>query len=649
MEPAENFNNLKGPADTGVENGYRITKVTGNVIVTVKATKLAGGPCEHDYQAVKTPATCTAQGFTTYTCSKCGDSYVGDYTIKAPHDYQNGVCTVCGEKLLNVTIACDPGASVTVFETQKADGPRQENAAAANPRDGDTGLIDCSGEGQVNFQVVLADGYALDSVSAEPTGSYKNLKGPADTGMENGYRITKVKGDFTITVKTVKTGPAPCEHDYQAVVTAPTCTEKGYTTYTCAKCGDSYVGDETAALGHSFGQWTATKAATCTEKGAEARTCARCGEKETRETAALGHSLTAHTAKAPTCTEPGWATYETCSRCDYTTYAEQPALGHDYKAVVTAPTCTAKGYTTHTCARCGDSYTDGETDALGHDWDEGVITKQPTEAEKGERTYTCARCGEKRTEAIPELAHVHSYTAVVTAPTCTEAGFTTHTCACGDSYVDTPVPALGHSFGEWAVSKAATCTEKGEEARSCARCDAKETREVNALGHDYEKTVTAPTCTEAGYTTYACKRCSDSYKADETAALGHKFQDGKCTVCGADDPDYVDYTALKQAIDKAAGINKLLYTDASVAAFEEALSAAKAVTDNGGTQAEADAAAAALEAAIKALAEKPVYNRTRATTSSSRSTGPMSTTRRSPRAPAKSCSARTRAAPEPRS
>ena len=31
------------------------------------------------------------------------------------------------------------------------------------------------------------------------------------------------------------------EHDYNAVVTAPTCTEAGYTTHTCANCGDSYV------------------------------------------------------------------------------------------------------------------------------------------------------------------------------------------------------------------------------------------------------------------------------------------------------------------------------------------------------------------------------------------------------------------------
>ena len=38
-------------------------------------------------------------------------------------------------------------------------------------------------------------------------------------------------------------------HAYESVVTAPTCTEKGYTTYTCA-CGDSYVDDYVDATGH---------------------------------------------------------------------------------------------------------------------------------------------------------------------------------------------------------------------------------------------------------------------------------------------------------------------------------------------------------------------------------------------------------------
>ncbi|MCD7722628.1 MAG: leucine-rich repeat domain-containing protein, partial [Clostridiales bacterium] len=37
----------------------------------------------------------------------------------------------------------------------------------------------------------------------------------------------------------------PAHHTYESVVTAPTCTAGGYTTYTCTVCGDSYVADET--------------------------------------------------------------------------------------------------------------------------------------------------------------------------------------------------------------------------------------------------------------------------------------------------------------------------------------------------------------------------------------------------------------------
>ena len=39
-------------------------------------------------------------------------------------------------------------------------------------------------------------------------------------------------------------------HVYSTVVTAPTCTEQGYTTYTCS-CGDHYVADYTEATGHA--------------------------------------------------------------------------------------------------------------------------------------------------------------------------------------------------------------------------------------------------------------------------------------------------------------------------------------------------------------------------------------------------------------
>ena len=73
------------------------------------------------------------------------------------------------------------------------------------------------------------------------------------------------------------------KHSYRSVVTAPTCTAEGYTTYTCS-CGDSYTGDSKKALGHSWGSWKTVTAATTSAGGLERRTCSRCGKSEERAT-----------------------------------------------------------------------------------------------------------------------------------------------------------------------------------------------------------------------------------------------------------------------------------------------------------------------------------------------------------------------------
>ena len=71
---------------------------------------------------------------------------------------------------------------------------------------------------------------------------------------------------------------AKADHAYNAVTTAPTCTQKGYTTYTCSECGDSYVGSYVNALGHDLGAWYE-------KDGLERRDCSRCDYYETREAA----------------------------------------------------------------------------------------------------------------------------------------------------------------------------------------------------------------------------------------------------------------------------------------------------------------------------------------------------------------------------
>ena len=77
------------------------------------------------------------------------------------------------------------------------------------------------------------------------------------------------------------------EHSYTAVVTPPTCTEKGYTTHTCA-CGDSYVDTYTDALGHAWDSGTVTKQPTATETGVRTYTCTRCNATKTETIPATG-------------------------------------------------------------------------------------------------------------------------------------------------------------------------------------------------------------------------------------------------------------------------------------------------------------------------------------------------------------------------
>ena len=262
--------------------------------------------------------------------------------LESPHNYGNN----CSDVWLYTL----PGASkITATFDERT-----------NIEDGFDYLYIYNAKGE---QVGKYTGTELAGKSIDIDGDTVKIKLVSDGGgNEWGFKVTDVK---------VASGAHV--HSYTSIVTAPTCTEKGYTTHTCA-CGDSYVDSYTDALGHSYGTWKQTKAPTCTEKGMETRTCTRCNASETRDITSLGHAIVRHAAKAATCTEKGWAAYDTCSRCDYSTYKEIAATGHHHNAVVTAPTCTAKGYTTHTCA-CGDSYKDSYTNALGHSYANGKCTR----------------------------------------------------------------------------------------------------------------------------------------------------------------------------------------------------------------------------------------------------------------------------------
>ena len=139
------------------------------------------------------------------------------------------------------------------------------------------------------------------------------------------------------------------------VVTDPTCTENGYTTYICSACSEEVVGNITEKLGHISGAEVEENHfnPTCTEKGSYDMVvyCERCGSELSR----IGYSI--------------------------------DELGHDYVGMVTDPTCTEQGYTTYTCTRCGDTYVDDYTSATCH-----TVGVWVTDAEK--HWHICAECGD---------------------------------------------------------------------------------------------------------------------------------------------------------------------------------------------------------------------------------------------------------------
>lgn len=329
--------------------------------------------------------------------------------------------------------------------------------------------------------------------------------------------------------------------------------------YTC-HCGDSYVSDYTAALGHSWNEGVVIVEPTEEAEGEKLCTCTACGETKSETIPVLDHVHECkETITEPTCTEQGYTTF--ICRCGDSYVADYvDALGHTHEAFITEPTCTEEGYTTYTC-HCGDVYVSDYTQALGHDLGTWYTVSEATCTEDGLMRRDCKRCDYSVENVIP--AKGHEYEGVVTNPTCTEQGYTTYTCHCGDTYVADYVEPHGHSFDEWYTIAEPTCTESGLQQRNCAACLHSETAVLDATGHtlvfheaqeptctaigwnkyeacencdyttyeelptldhSYTAVITPPSCTKQGFTTYTC-HCGESYVADYVETVEHTFDE----------------------------------------------------------------------------------------------------------------------------
>lgn len=203
------------------------------------------------------------------------------------------------------------------------------------------------------------------SGSAESSGtSSQSVSGSAQSSGGSSSAAQTVSNSQTVS----QTVSSPAHtHEYSKETVDPSCTEGGYSVYTCS-CGDKYTSDQTAAAGHAY-------------------------EKSVTE---------------PTCTEGGYTLY-TCKRCGSSYKEETAAAGHKYTETTVSANCSNGGYTLHTCGICGNEYKDGQTSALGHNWGEWKVQRAATVSAEGERRRECSRCGETQSEAIERLQAETSY------------------------------------------------------------------------------------------------------------------------------------------------------------------------------------------------------------------------------------------------
>lgn len=322
--------------------------------------------------------------------------------------------------------------------------------------------------------------------------------------------------------------------------------------------------------GHTWGEWSVTKAATCVEEGERVHTCTKCKAAETEKIGALGHDWAKATCLAP----------KTCKRCSAT---EGEPLAHTFDKEVanestlkSAATCTAKAVYYKTCA-CGaksetETFEYGEP--LAHMFEKKSET-QATCTEPGKTVYRCTSCGTEETrvsgsalghkwvaatcttaeycsvckkEGVPALGHTWEYNADESIEaTCYAEGKDVTKCSvCGETHTDV-VSKTPHNFGELTPTNETpsmgtadvchvvyihTCQNDG--------CGFSEKKEVEVSEHNFSKQITtAATCSQNGQMTYTCNQCGFVKTEAYADATAHNYvtnaagTQNECDICHA--------------------------------------------------------------------------------------------------------------------
>ena len=228
---------------------------------------------EHEFSVTTVPATCTSPGYTLRECAVCGERHIEDITAALPHNYvAKTTPATCegGGKTIHICEGC--GSSFVTDYTDPLGHSWDEGTEV-------TGST-CTGEGLIEYRCVRC--------------GYHRLEGDAAAGHVPGEAATCTTPQLCTKCGAVIVNALG--HDYQEEVTEPICTEMGYTTYTCSRCGDTYKGDYTDAAGHKPGDWIIDQEPTTDSDGSKHKECEVCGETlETEEIEKIYNQATTDT------------------------------------------------------------------------------------------------------------------------------------------------------------------------------------------------------------------------------------------------------------------------------------------------------------------------------------------------------------------
>ena len=260
----------------GYAEGFEICEICYQYLVKEDGTVLTGDEVREYLEGVVIP-----KGEHAYKFIEKHDATCNSTGAKSSY----WICTIC-----NGMFVTDAKTPITLHEYSKnIHIPKLAHQLTAVPEK----AADCENDGNIAYWVCGRDGCGkyfsddaanneigtADVVVAKKNHTEEVIPGKAATETETGLTAGKKCsecGKVLVEQEVIPVIPADHKHDYVAVVTAPTCTAKGYTTYTCA-CGDTYTADETEMVAHTP-EVVPGKPATTTETGlTDGEKCSVCG------------------------------------------------------------------------------------------------------------------------------------------------------------------------------------------------------------------------------------------------------------------------------------------------------------------------------------------------------------------------------------